>query len=180
MLGRKSDSVINENSTILVDGRSVLKSAATNPNQRAKDVKTTLSGKAYVREVSNIDEASIFSIKSGSPLYNERWVVLNYIKEIAAGDDFILMKSRADWKKYIGSSAYRWLIICPLKDVEKLDLLMMNYPELKLEKVKSNHDKSVYKFVSFQEQEIPDFSLFPESVWIARSALVYFMQRDSL
>ena len=179
MLGRKSYSEVSKNSMVLIDGRSVLKSESWKSGAKEKAGKDTLFKRTNIEEVSQLDEAAIFSIKAGSSVTNERWAVLNQIKEIAAGDDFIVMRSGANWEKYMGFSAYRWFIICNRQDEKELALLMMSYPDIKLKKVRSTEASSVYSFVSFQGEKTPDFSAFPENIWIARSALVYFMQRKS-
>lgn len=177
MLDRSSSVEEVEGGSILVDGRSLLKTPMGMTGMVKEPVGVISGNDQFVRELSLAETAGIFCVGSQHQNTSERWKVLKELKEHTQGDDYVLMKSHSRWNELQDRGPFRWLVVVPLSTEPEFDQWVKLNPGIKVEKIKNSEVGVVYGFVSKDGMWVPDFTTLPRNVWVARSALVSFMQR---
>lgn len=179
MLGHSSGPEEVESGSVLVDGRSLLKTPMGMAGEAKEAVGASLKNDQDVRELSSSANAGIFCVGDQYQETSARWKVLKALNEYAHGDDYVLMKSDSKWHELQDRGPFRWLLVIPQSTEPEFDRWVKRNREIKVEKIKNSEVGAIYGFVSKDGMWAPDFEMLPEDVWVARSALVLFMQRKN-
>ena len=179
MLGRNPQKLWSPHSVIMLDGRSILRGVATGEELYKSEIISNRKDFSFSSgtNLSKVCGAEIFLIDGRGKEIDSNWVVLQCLKEIVIGDEYIIRKGNNSSEYFSEKGPYTWFIVVSENQKEAVSRWEKANSSIKIKNVINIHGKSLYRFEYNEESGKLDFSILPEDVWIAKSAMATFMKR---